>query len=358
MTGFSDAAQIASRDQARGEPAQAPAPAAPMEIEVTRGAMVESRHRVRFAVSDGAGRLLRHGGDPEAPIYARSAIKPLQALALVETGAAEAYGLGDAEIALACASHAGEPRHIETVTAWLERIGLAIEDLECGAHLPSREPAAHAMIRHGAAARAIHNNCSGKHSGFLTTALQLGAPTEGYIRYEHPVQQRVLGILESLTGLDLGGAPRGIDGCGIPVIGIPLGNIALAFARFAAPDDQPEARQAACARIRRAMAAEPFMVAGTGRFCTDLMTATGETVLVKTGAEGVYCAALPTLGLGIALKAEDGAGRAAECAMAGLLRELGVLSEAAQAALTERFEKPLRNWAGTEVGRIKPATSA
>ena len=326
-----------------------------MEIEVTRGAMVESRHRVRYAVCDTEGRVLRHGGDPEQAIYPRSAIKPLQSLALVESGAAEAFGLGDAEIALACASHGGEPRHIETVAAWLERIGCGVEDLECGPHLPGHEPSALSLTRRGETPSAIHNNCSGKHSGFLTVARHLGVPTEGYSRYEHPVQQRVLGILESLAGLDLGPAPRGIDGCGIPVVGMPLGNVALAFARFADPGDQPEARQAACARVCAAMAAEPFMVAGSGRFCSEVMAATAGRVLVKTGAEGVFCAALPDRGLGLAVKAEDGAGRAAECAMAGLLRELGAFDAGAERALAARFEHPLRNWAGTEVGAVRPA---
>ncbi len=330
----------------------------PLLVEVTRGDMVESRHRAAFAVVDTEGRAVRHCGALEHPVFPRSAIKPLQALALLETGAAEAHALGDAEIALACASHSGEPRHVETVERWLARIGCGVGDLECGAHLPTNQEATTELFASGRAATAAHNNCSGKHAGFLTVARQLGADTAGYIKLEHPVQQRVLGILEQMTGLDLGRAPRGIDGCGIPTLGIPLGNLALAMARLGDPSDQPEPRQAAAARLRRAVAAEPFMVAGTGRFCTRVMALTGERALVKTGAEGVYCAALPELGLGVALKVDDGATRAAELVMGRLLVALGVLSETEAEELGNVLEQPVRNRAGHVVGAVRAAAAA
>ncbi len=184
----------------------------------------------------------------------------------------------------------------------------------------------------------------------MTLARHLGLPTQGYIRYEHGVQQRVLGTLEIMTGLDLGTAPRGVDGCGIPVIAMALGNLALAMARFADPADQPESRQTACARIRAAMIAEPFMVAGSGRFCTRVISETGGRALVKTGAEGVYCGALTDEGLGIALKIDDGAGRAAEVAMAGLLVRFGLID-----AGHELCRPQLRNRSGTVVGELRPA---
>jgi len=331
------------------------APDSPLVVEVTRGAMVESRHRACYAVCDSAGRVVLSGGDFERPIYGRSAIKPLQAIPLLESGAAARWSLGSAEIAAACASHGGEPRHVRTVGDWLGRLGLSEADLECGAHLPLHEPSARALLRSGGTPTQLHNNCSGKHSGFLSTALHLGHPTKGYVRYEHPVQQRILGVLESLCGLDLSRAPRGIDGCGIPVIGIPLGNLALAMARFADPHDQPEARQAAVARIAAAMAEEPFMVAGSGRFCTAVMAATAGRALIKTGAEGVYCGALPELGLGIALKVDDGASRAAEVLMAQLLYRLEVLDEATLAKLPEALDVPLKNRAGRLVGHVRKA---
>ncbi|MGF1609039.1 MAG: asparaginase [Kiloniellales bacterium] len=332
----------------------------PLVVEVTRGNMIESRHRAAFAVVDAAGGVALSAGDLEQPVYPRSAIKPLQALPLIETGAAAAYGLGDAEIALACASHGGEPRHVETVMAWLARIGCSPDDLECGVHLPTHEPSMMALLRSGGEAGAVHNNCSGKHSGFLTVARHLGKPTKGYIGYGHPVQQHILGVLESMTGLDLSRAPRGIDGCGIPTIGIPLGNLALAMARLGDPRDQPESRQAACARIRHAVAAEPFMVAGSGRFCTQVMTVTGAAALIKTGAEGVYCGSLPGLGLGIALKVDDGAGRAGNVLMGRLLRHFGVFDEApgrpGSQVLEEVLEPPVLNRAGLTVGQIRSTT--
>ena len=210
-----------------------------------------------------------------------------------------------------------------------------------------------ASARRRGAASAAHNNCSGKHAGFLSVARHLGVPTAGYIRFTHPVQQRVLGILESMTGCRLDDAPRGIDGCGIPTLGIPLGNIALAMARLADPSDQPEPRQAAAARIRQAIAAEPGMVAGTGRFCTRVMAVTGDRAVVKSGAEGVYCAALPEHGLGIALKIDDGAGRAAEVVMGRLLVRLGVLTEAQVAHLKDALLPPVVNRAGLTVGALK-----
>ena len=329
----------------------------PELVEVTRGAMVESRHRAAVAVVDSAGRVVLSAGDIERPIYARSAIKSIQALAMVESGAADAFGVGEAELALACASHSGEPRHVAAAEAWLARIGCSVSDLECGPQMPRPEPALIALLAGGGLPTAAHNNCSGKHCGILTLARHLGAPTKGYVNYEHPAQQRILGVLEAMTGLDLGTAPRGADGCGIPVIGIPLGNVALAMARLGAPDDQPEARQAACRRIREAVAAEPFMIAGSGRFDTLVMERSGAKALVKTGAEGVYCASFPELGLGAALKVDDGAGRAAQIVMGRLLRRFDILSEEEARDLGCVLGAPVHNRPGLTVGEVRPGGS-
>ncbi|MEX0922317.1 MAG: asparaginase [Rhodovibrionaceae bacterium] len=341
-----------------------PAPAAtsdpqesaqPVLVEVTRGDMVESRHRGAFVVVDAEGRVMLQAGEVEALVYPRSAIKPLQALALVETGAAEAFQVSDSELALACASHNGEPAHIRTAAAWLKRIGLGPEDLECGAHLPFYEEAAQAMLRAGETPSTLHNNCSGKHTGFLTLAKHLGVPTKGYIGYSHPVQQTLLGIEEVMAGVELRDAPRGIDGCGIPQYGAPLGNLALAMARFADPASQPERRQQAVARIFKAVAANPFMLAGSGRFCTRVIEAAKGRVLLKTGAEGVFMAALPEFGLGIALKAEDGATRAAEVMMGALLQRMEALSPKQCEALQDLFTPSVINRAGLRVGEVRPA---
>lgn len=331
----------------------ADAEANPVVAEVTRGAAIESRHRAAVAVVDSSGHVVLSAGDIDRPVYARSGIKPIQALVLVESGAAEAFGITDAEIALACASHAGQSRHVEIVREWLGRIGCTEGDLECGPHRPDDAGAARALLATGQPPAPIHNNCSGKHAGFLTVARHLGHPTKGYVGLQHPVMQLVLGILEQMTGLDLGQAPRGIDGCGIPVIAIPLGNVALAMARLAQPDDQPECRQLAASRIRRAVAADPFLAAGTGRFATRVMERTGERALVKVGAEGVYCGALADLGLGIAIKIDDGASRAAEVTMGRLLRGFDILTDSDATAFAEILEPPVLNRAGVVVGRVR-----
>ena len=334
------------------------APLDPLWVEVTRGTdttngVTESRHRVSAVVVDAEGRVVFRAGDPTQAVFPRSSIKPIQALALVESGAAEAHGCSDREIALACASHGGERAHVETAADWLARIGCGEGDLECGSHLPSDWDAAVALLQTGQAPNQLHNNCSGKHSGFLTLARHRNWPTKGYIDHGHPVQQSVLGLLESMCGLDLSEAPWGIDGCGIPTFAIPLANIALAMARLGLPDDQPERRQAACARVRRAMAAHPLLVAGHGRFCTRVIRRTEGRALVKTGAEGVYAACFPELGLGAALKAEDGATRAAEAAMGCLLAHLEILSGDDTADLADLLEAPVVNRVGRRVGRIR-----
>ncbi|HUZ74972.1 MAG TPA: asparaginase [Stellaceae bacterium] len=328
---------------------------APVLVEVTRGAMVESRHRGAAVVADATGRVVMAWGDDTKPVYARSALKPLQALPLVESGAADAFGLAPRELALACGSHHGEEPHVAAVAAWLARMGLGPADLECGAHPPADPAAAQALIRRGEAPSALHNNCSGKHAGFLATARHCGEPTRGYIAADHPVQRRVLATIEDMTGLDLARAPRGIDGCGIPVIGIPLSGLARAMARMGDPRGLPSARVAASCRLLDAMAAEPLMVSGSTGFATALLRAAGDRVRAKPGAEGVYAAALPGLGLGLALKIEDGAGRAAEVALMAILQRLGLIDAAALAALAGRGRPVLRNVAGAAVGDIRPA---
>lgn len=326
---------------------------APVLVEVHRGDMVESRHRVSIAVSNVKGEMLVALGDVFQEVYPRSAIKPLQALAMMESGAVDKFGLTDKEISLSCASHNAEPDHIATVENWLEKIGCTRDDFECGPHFPFREPQLIEFVRSGITPEPIHNNCSGKHTGFLTAAKAMGYDTEGYIKFGHPVQQSILGILEQMSGLDLISSPRGIDGCGIPTIGMPLGNMALAFARMADPSEQPERRQEACTRIMKAMAVEPFMVAGTGRFCTDVMKVVGDRAIMKTGAEGVYCATLIEQKLGIAIKAEDGSGRAAEVALGQVLKYFGITSTEENTALSQSFEPLIRNAEGDVTGQVR-----
>ena len=327
----------------------------PVLVEVTRGTVVESRHRGSIAVVDAAGRVVHGVGDVAQAVYPRSAIKPLQALLLVESGAADRFGLGDRELALACASHRGETVHTEAVAKWLDRVGLSPADLECGAHLPYDPGTMEALLRADGQATTLHNNCSGKHSGFVTAALHLGLPIPGYIRAEHPLQQKLFRIIEEMGGESLAGTGRGADGCGIPVFGVPLRALARAFARLDDTAGLAPERASAAGRILKAMAAEPVMVSGHGNFVTRVMEVAGQSVRLKSGAEGVYCAVLVGRGLGVAIKIDDGAGRAAEVAMAAALRRLGAFTPGQEQELVEFLEVPIRNVAGRHVGVVRPA---
>lgn len=325
----------------------------PVLIEVTRGGVVESRHRGSAVLVDVAGKVRARWGDVTRPVFPRSAVKPLQALAMLETGAAEAFHLSDREVALACASHGGEPGHVLPVTTWLRRLDLTLGDLECGAHWPYHDDSARQLAADGNAPTSAHNNCSGKHAGFLTAAVHMGVPTRGYTHPTHPVQQRVLGLLEQICGLRLAGAALGLDGCSVPTWAIPLESLAYAFARFGVPDDLPPARALACRRAFKAMVEHPWEVAGTGRYCTRLMQALDGRVAAKTGAEGVYCAALPEYGLGLAVKIDDGAARAAEILTGAVLEHVGALDDLAEETRAELLETALVNRNGLRTGEVR-----
>jgi L-asparaginase II len=329
----------------------------PVLVEILRGDLVESRHRGAAAIVDAAGTIVASWGDVERPVFARSAIKPLQALPLVESGAAEHYRLSATELALACASHHGEKSHVEAVGRWLDRVDLGPDDLQCGSHLPNDVPSAHALIRAGEQPSPLHSNCSGKHTGFLTTARHLGETTRGYVEPDHPVQRRVAQVLGEMCGIDAARAPRGTDGCGIPVIGLPLAAMARGMARMADPRGLPAERAAAATRLLAAMAERPLMVDGTGGFATVVMEVAGAKARIKPGAEGVFCGALPGLGYGVALKIEDGAGRAAEIAMGGILERLGVFGDAEREKLESLLRPAIKNVAGRVVGGMRPAAT-
>jgi L-asparaginase II len=323
----------------------------PILVEVTRGDLVESVHRGSVAIADAQGRIVLALGDQETPAYPRSSLKPIQALPLVESGAAAAFGLGDEEIALACASHSGEPMHTTRVAAWLAKIGCSESDLACGAHPSRYEPVAEDMIRRGEKPTRIHNNCSGKHAGFLSVARHWDIATRGYERHDHPVQRAVAQTLSELADVT-GELPWGIDGCAAPNFALPLRALAQAFAKVAAPDRLAPARAAACRRIVGAMTTYPELVSGTGRACAILMRGARGRAAVKTGAEGFFSAMIPELGLGVALKIDDGASRGAETAIAAILDKLGMLdSDAAQAIL----RPSIVNTVGRAVGERRAA---
>jgi L-asparaginase II len=326
----------------------------PVVIEVTRGPVVESRHEGIAAVVKADGTVVASWGDIDAAILPRSANKPIQAMAFVESGAVEKFGLGNEHIAMSCASHNGETRHVETVRAWLNRIGLGEGDLECGAHAPRLQGSIEAMARANMLPGPAYNNCSGKHSGFLSTAVTYGEPTRGYIKYDHPVQRRLRAVMTDLCGSNADDFPHGTDGCGIPTLATPLKLLARAMANMADPSRLSNKHAEAATRIRAAMNAEPFMVAGTGRFCTRLNSEPGAAIQAKGGAEGVYCCMLPGLGLGMALKMWDGAGRASEVAAASILGHLGMLPAPEKEALEH---PPIKNVVGLLVGEMRPAKS-
>ncbi len=310
---------------------------APLVVEVRRGPHPESRHEVDVVVVDGDLQVQEFHGEPDRPVLPRSAAKPIQAIPLIESGAAAAFGSGDAELAVACSSHGGEPAHVAVVDAWLRRLGLGVDALECGASAPVHPPSERALVAAGRPPDARHNTCSGKHCAFLCVCRHLDLDPSGYIRAEHPLQRRhVTPALEQLCGVTLRGETPAVEGCGIPVWRIPLDRLAVGWASLR---DRP-----AGARLLEAMAAEPHLVAGTGLHDTRLMTEAGGRLVVKTGAEGVY-GAVTDEGVAVALKVRDGATRAAEAAVTWMLERLGVIGP----------QQPvvLRNWAGTEVGTVR-----
>ena len=327
----------------------------PVLVEVTRGSRVESRHRGAVAVCDADGGLALGLGDIDTPVFPRSAVKALQALPLVESGIADRFGLSAAELALACASHSGEDAHVACAAGMLAKAGLGPAALECGAHWPMSDIAARALASSGAQPSALHNNCSGKHAGFLCLACGMDADRRGYVGADHPVQREVKAVIGSLTGTAPDEKQRGIDGCSIPTYAVPLRALALGFARFGAGLGMGPKRAAASARLRTAVAAHPFLVAGTGRFDTDIMTLLGARAFTKTGAEGVFCACFPELGLGVALKCDDGAARAAQVMLACIIAKYLPLAPRESEALAAFTRPRLRNWNGLETGHLAPA---
>ncbi|MDU8912737.1 asparaginase [Aestuariicoccus sp. MJ-SS9] len=324
-------------------------PAIPM-VEIRRGPLAESLHSGHAVICDATGAIVEAWGDPGAVVLPRSSVKMIQALPLIASGAARAHGLGGTQLALACASHEGAPLHVDAVNAWLADLGLGEDDLRCGPQ-PSRDKALKmAMIRAYEPPCQVHNNCSGKHTGFLTLARHLGAGPE-YIDPDHPVQQAVREVTEEVTGAPTQGF--GIDGCSAPNFATTMQGTARAMAFFAAAGGQGGALVEAATQLTGAMIAHPEYVAGEGRACTLLMRAAREPLALKTGAEGFFTAILPDRGLGVALKIADGATRASECAIAAILVRLGVL-DPAHPDVQRFLNPPLRNRRGIVCGEIRP----
>ena len=335
----------------------------PVLVEALRGDTRESAHRGAIAVLDADGKRLVAVGDVERAVFPRSAVKVLQAIPLVESGAADRLALDDEELAIACASHNGEPRHVEVVERMLAKAGLDVGALECGTHWPRLLPVANALAASGKEPNALNNNCSGKHAGFLCLACVLCGGShlreyaKGYVAPRHPVMRAVTEALEAATGYDLQKAPRGIDGCSIPTYAIPLDRLALAFARIGTGTGLRPGHARAATRLRKAVAQHPFMAAGSDRFDTKVMEALGERVYCKVGAEAVFCASFPERGLGVAIKIDDGnTARAAEVAMAAAIEAFVDLDDEEADVLRRLSDMPLRNWNGIEVGALRATT--
>ncbi len=315
-------------------------------VEIWRGPFLESVHIGHAVICAAGGEIVQAWGNPEQVILSRSASKMIQALPLIQSGAADAANLTPRHLAFACASHGGMPIHSQLAGDWLHTLGLSETDLRCGAHYPYHRDTEVAMIARKKTPCQLHNNCSGKHSGFLTLSKHLKAGPE-YIDAEHPVQKAVLEQFERVTNETSPGFA--VDGCSAPNFASSLHGMARAMAHFAASSDK-----SAEARLHEAMRLHPEYVAGEGRACTELMRAMDGKVAIKTGAEGFYTAILPEQKLGIALKITDGATRASECAMAAILIKLGVLSPD-HTATQKVVNAPIENRRGITTGYLRPA---
>lgn len=315
-----------------------------MRVEQVRGGVVETVHEVHVAVVNSSGGLVARAGDPELMTFWRSAAKPFQALPLVADGAADRFGLTSEELALACASHSSEPPQLARVRELLGKIGCSERDLLCGPHPPLSDRVAQDYQTRGVRLTAIYSNCSGKHAGMLALARHHGWPTEFYTRLEHPVQQRCLAEASRWSDVPVAEIKTAVDGCGVVCFGLPLKNMALAYARLG-----PDAGSShPASRIVAAMLRHPELIAGEGRPCTEMMRAHPGRVITKVGAEGVYCALLPQERLGVALKVTDGHAVASALAMAAVLEELGLRPR--PPALTAR---PNVNTRGETVGELR-----
>jgi L-asparaginase II len=336
-------------------------PVAESLVEVRRGAITESRHRGHIVAVEPGGNIVAYLGAPETVTFLRSSAKPFQALPLVVSGAADHFGFTDREVALACASHNGEPIHTEIVTSMLKKIGLGPETLKCGAHEPYGAEAARELRERGEAPSVLHNNCSGKHAGMLALALHLGAPTETYNEPENPVQLAIGKTIAQFSDIAVEDLAVGTDGCAVPVFGLTMKAMALAYARLVAPPSSfDEATREACRRIVRVMSAYPELIGGTSdRLDTEIMRAAPGRLISKVGAEGVYTAGVNPSdewpkGLGLALKIEDGDDKRARAPVViESLRQLGVLRDESLEAVARYAFFPVLNRPGEVVGEVR-----
>ncbi|MFL5594673.1 MAG: asparaginase [Gemmatimonadaceae bacterium] len=320
-----------------------------LDVAVTRGEEIESEHRVHAAVVGADDELLGVARDADAFTYWRSCAKPFQVIPFLSAGGLDALGWGDEQLAIACGSHGGEPEHVEIVEQMLRDLGLEEGDLACGPHDPSSPRGAKILREAGERATRVHNNCSGKHSAMLAMARHKGWPTRGYERREHQVQRTILHEISLWANVPCNKITQAVDGCGVVVFGMTLERMARAYSRFAVAAERGEEYPR---RVVDAMSRNPFLVGGTDRVDTALISETNGAVVSKVGAEGVHCALLPERGIGIAIKVEDGAQRAQVPALLRLLQEIDALPDPLPPKLREWMHKPVKNTRGECVGEI------
>jgi L-asparaginase II len=320
-----------------------------LDVVVTRGLGTESEHRVHAAIVGEGDELLGAARDADAFTFWRSCAKPFQVLPFLASGGFDALGWGDDQLAISCASHGGEPEHVELVESMLRDIGLEEGDLACGPHDPSSQRGAKILRETGERTRRIHNNCSGKHTAMLALARHKGWPTQGYDRREHHVQRGILHEIALWTDVPCSKITQAVDGCGVVVFGMTLERMARAYSRFAVAAARGEEFPR---RVVDAMSSNPFLVGGTDRIDSAVIAETGGKVVSKVGAEGVHCAMLVDRGIGIAIKVEDGAQRAQVPALLHLLKELDALPEQLSPRISEWLRKPVRNTRGECVGSV------
>lgn len=329
----------------------------PRLVDAHRGSHIESFHGGSIAVCDDTGRLLCGLGGVATAVYPRSTAKPLQALPLIVSGAVERFCISSREIAVACGSHCGDGPHTEAVMSMLNKAGHSTDSLECGSHWPLDEIAARRLTQRGQDPSAVHNNCSGKHAGFICVAEARHIDPRGYVRFDHPVMQEVRAVLEAMCSWPCGRSTVGIDGCSIPTFPMPLVSLATGFSRLGTGGHIPAELATAAKAVRESTAAYPDMLSGSGRFDSIVTALSGGSIIVKSGAEGTICSTVPAVGLGIAIKIDDGGSRAAHVVMATMLMKVADharLNATVRTVLTDFAHPLIFNWAGIPVGRLQP----
>jgi L-asparaginase II len=326
--------------------------------ETTRGGIVESAHHGIVVAVDVSGEVVAAAGDPERVIFFRSSAKPFQAIPVIESGAADAFGFTPSELALCCASHAGSPEHQRQVAAMLGKIGLSPADLQCGCSTPAHAEEAAGLVLRTVERTPLQCDCSGKHTGMLATIVHEGMSRDDYLDPRHPLQRRILGIIAMVLRVPEASIVLGTDGCSLPTFAAPISAFAAAYATLATPDRAPpgagQEHAPALDRLRTAMTAHPENVGGGGQFVSELMSVSEGRIVAKTGAEGLLCLGIPERGLGIAVRALDGTWRTHPAVVVSALEQLDILDDTTRTALLARHSPELRNHNGRLVGEVRP----